>query len=123
MTELCSPRAARRNRLQSEYRIARTRGRLLFAIRYSLFATRHRYSGLLGDDVVQVERLVDGGEPFGARCRPPPALLVDGQLEGLEQRPHLLPRRHMRQVRPGAEGGLVHLVEGREAARKQLAID
>ena len=58
----------------------------------------------IGDDVVQIERLVDGGEPFGARRRAPPALFVDRQLQALEQRAHFLPGGDVRQVRPCAEG-------------------
>jgi hypothetical protein len=49
------------------------------------------------------------------------ALLVDRQLQGLHQRPHLLPGGQVRQARFLPQRGLVEVVERGEAERKELA--
>ena len=66
--------------------------------------------------VVGFERLVLRGDPFGARRRTPPPLLVDRQFQLLDQLAHLLPGGQMRQVRPRAERRLVEVVERGQAA-------
>src|SRR5689334_13629808 len=77
---------------------------------------------LLADYVMEIERLVHGGEPFGPGRRAPPAFLVDRQSQRVDQRAHLLARGDVRQARPHAQGRLVQLVERRETAWEQLAV-
>src|ERR1700694_3475523 len=65
----------------------------------------------VGDNVVGIQRLVERGEPLGARRGTPPAALVERQLQCVDQDLDLLPRRQMRGVGPGAEGRLVQRIE------------
>src|SRR5579883_1399555 len=78
---------------------------------------------LCAQDVVDLERLVDLAEPFGAVCRAPAPALVERQLELAEQARHLFPRGHMAEIWLGAEGGFIDVVERGQPTRKELAID
>ena len=78
---------------------------------------------LVGDQVVGLERLVLGGEPFGARRGAAPAASRRSAASARRSARDLLPRGHMRQVRPRAERGLVEIVERGQAAREELAED
>src|SRR5207302_6261085 len=77
----------------------------------------------LGNDVANVERLVEGGEPFGARGGATAPALVDRKPQRVEQTADLLLGGHVRLVRLHPEGRLVEVVEGGEPARKEFAID
>src|SRR5690348_10334988 len=82
-----------------------------------------RDAALRADNVVDFKRLVDLGEPFGPISRPPSAMFVQGQLELAEQARHLFPRRHVTEIRAGAEGSFVDVVERGKSPREKLAID
>src|SRR5579864_6942168 len=75
------------------------------------------------DDVVNLERLIDLAEPFRPTGRAASPALIQRQLQLAQQARHLLPRRHMAEVGPGAQRGLVDVVERRQSARKELAIN
>src|SRR6516225_2207010 len=72
---------------------------------------------------MHVERLVDLAEPFGPVCRAAPAALIERKPQLAKQVCHFLARRHVPEIRAGAERGLVDVVERGETARKELAID
>src|SRR5262249_2805540 len=78
---------------------------------------------LLGHHVLKLERLIQGGGPFGAGGGAAAAALVEGELKAVDERAHLLVRGHVRHARTSAERRLVEVVEGAQPARKQLAID
>src|SRR5437660_7490085 len=77
----------------------------------------------LGDDVAGVERLIERGEPLGARRSTPPATLVERQPQRVEQRSYLLLGCQMHRSWRGAEGRLVETVDGSQPAREELAVD
>src|SRR4051812_30041687 len=77
-----------------------------------------RPAASVGDDVVEVQRLVDGGKPLGPGGGAPSAALVERQAQGFEQRLHLLAGGEVRQIGPRPERRLVEVVEGGQPARK-----
>src|SRR5689334_22000630 len=81
------------------------------------------YRRLCTQNVVDFERLVDLGEPFGPICRATAASFVERQLKLAQQARDLFARRDMAEVWSCAEGGLVDVIESRQSARKELAID
>src|ERR1700757_5377214 len=74
-------------------------------------------------DVVELERLVDLGEPLSPIRRPPAPALIQRQLELAEQTRHLFARGDVAEVRLGAEGGFVDIADRRRAARKELPVN
>src|ERR1043166_6860527 len=79
--------------------------------------------GLLGDQVLNLERLFPGSRPLGAGGGAAPAALIEGQLEPIDERAHFLVRGDVGHARARAERRLVEVIEGAQAARKHLAID
>src|SRR5437899_2337438 len=84
-------------------------------------SSNYRRSG--AEDVVDLERLVDLSEPLGPIGRTAAAALVERKLELAEQARHLFPRGEMAEIGPHAQRRLVDLVEGCQAARKELAVN
>src|SRR6266403_610407 len=77
---------------------------------------------LRADDIVEFERLVDLAEPFGAVGGAATAALVEREFQLAQQARNLLARGDVTEIRPGAERGLVEVVERGEPAREKLAV-
>ena len=71
---------------------------------------------------MDLERLVDLGEPFGAVGGTPAAAFVERQLQLPQQTHYLFARGNVPHARTGAEGLLVQIVQRGKPARKELAI-
>src|SRR5258708_32830106 len=80
-------------------------------------------TGSPGYDVVDPERLLARQRPFGLRGRPLLPAFIERQLDRLHQAGDLLAGRHVGGARADAQHLLVEIVQGREPARKELAID
>ena len=76
-----------------------------------------------GDDVVHLQRLVHHRVPFLAGGGTAAAAFRQRQIEGGEQRAHLLAGGDVRQAWPHAEHRGIEFVERGEATREELAID
>src|SRR4051794_33905752 len=83
-----------------------------------------RYVLCLGaEDVVDFERLVDLGEPFGPAGGAAATAFVERQLQLTQQAGDLLARGNMSHARTGAERPLVEIVKRGQAAREKFAVD
>src|SRR5882757_2879650 len=75
------------------------------------------------EDVVDLERLVDLGEPFGPAGGAAAAAFVERQLQLAQQVRDFFARRDMSHAWAGAERRFVEIVERGQAAWKKFAID
>src|SRR5580698_9306625 len=94
------------------------------AIRWRSTARRAMAAGTasIHKQVVGLERLCRGRNPFGTRRGAPLAALVDRQFERVDEKFHLVAGGGVRGVGSLAERILVDLVERGEAAREKFAI-
>jgi hypothetical protein len=74
-------------------------------------------------NVVNFERLVDLGEPFGAVGGTSTAALIKRQLQLAEQTRDLFPRGDVAEIRAGAERGFIDVVQRGKPAWKEFAIN
>jgi hypothetical protein len=74
------------------------------------------------ENIVDFERLIDLGKPFGTIGGAAAATFVERQIQLPQQAHDLLARRHMPEARTGAEGRFVEVVEGGETAWKEFPI-
>src|SRR5258705_2850063 len=73
------------------------------------------YRRLSTEDVVELERFVDLGKPFGPVGSAAAAPLIERQFQLAQQAGDLLARRHVAQARTGAKGCFVNVGERRQA--------
>src|SRR5262245_50505623 len=74
------------------------------------------------DDVVGIQRLVQGCEPLGAGGGTTAAFFVDRQLQRVDEGAHLLAGSVVRRGWPCAERRLVEVVKRGEPAGKEFSI-
>src|SRR5208282_659729 len=95
--------------------------------RYKVASSANRRNGRrnasIGQQIVGVERLAGGGDPFRPRSGAPPAALVDRQLQRFDQVLHLVAGGRVRGISAWAVCRLVDFIERGQSAREKLTIN